>query len=166
MPDSITRFNANNRLALRYNVEDARDTGELVGQTQDGGGIGTPSGGRDLFIRDQSLVGTLDSVLKPNLVNTVLVQYARRHYNFPGTTGEPDLSVVNDLEFGHNFGTYDAIYESRVKGPIRSRGSKANTSRSSDSTETILELQQLSRLYARSGFCFRISAACTRSPTL
>ena len=97
-------------------MEDARDTGELIGNTEDGGGIGSPSGARNLFIRDQSVVGTLNSVLKPNLVNTVLGQYARRHYNFPGATGEPDLSVVNDLEFGHNFGTYDAIYESRVQG--------------------------------------------------
>ena len=97
-------------------VEDARDLGELIGNTEDGGGVGSPSGARNLFIRDQSVVGTLNSVLKPNLVNTVLGQYARRHYNFPGATGEPDLSVVNDLEFGHNFGTYDAIYESRVQG--------------------------------------------------
>ena len=109
-------INTNNRLAVRYVVEDARDSGELVGQTLDGGGIGTPSGGRNLFIRDQSLVGTLDSVITPNVVNTALVQYARRHYNFPGATGQPDLSVVNDLELGHNFGTYDAIYESRVEG--------------------------------------------------
>jgi outer membrane receptor protein involved in Fe transport len=110
------QINTNNRVALRYVVEDARDLGELIGNTEDGGGIGSPSGARNLFIRDQSLVGTLNSVLKPNLVNTVLGQYSRRHYNFPGATGEPDLSVVNDLEFGHNFGTYDAIYESRVQG--------------------------------------------------
>ena len=109
------QFNANNRLALRYNVEDSRNTGELVGQTLDGGGVGVPSGGRDLFVRDQSLVGTLDSVLKPNLVNTALVQYARRHYNFPGMTGQPDFSVLNDLELGHNFGTNDRLYESRVE---------------------------------------------------
>ena len=109
------QINNNNRLALRYVVEDARDLGELIGNTEDGGGIGTPSGARNLFIRDQSLVGTLNSVLRPNLVNTVLGQYSRRHYNFPGATGEPDLSVVNDLELGHNFGTYDAIYESRAQ---------------------------------------------------
>jgi len=105
----------NNRFALRYNIENARDLGELIGNTEDGGGIGTPSGARNLFIQDQSLVGTLNSVLRPNLVNTVLGQYARRHYNSPGATGEPDLSVVNDLEMGHNFGTYDAIYESRAQ---------------------------------------------------
>ena len=109
------QFNANNRLALRYNVEDSRNSGELVGKTLDGGGIGTPSGGRNLFIRDQSLVGTLDSVLKPNLVNTALVQYARRHYNFSGMTGEPDFSVLNDLELGHNFGTNDQLYETRLQ---------------------------------------------------
>lgn len=109
------QFNTNNHLSVRYLIEDARFLGELIGNTLDGGGIGTPSGGRNNFIRDQSLVGTLSSVLKPNLVNTFLAQYARRHYNFPGATGEPDLSVVNDLEFGHNFGTYDAIYESRAE---------------------------------------------------
>ena len=109
------QFNTNNTLAVRYLIEDARLLGELIGNTLDGGGIGTPSGGRNNFIRDQSLVGTFNSILKPNLANTFLAQYARRHYNFPGTTGEPDLSVVNDLEFGHNFGTYDAIYESRAE---------------------------------------------------
>jgi len=109
------QINNNNRFALRYVVEDARDLGELIGNTEDGGGIGVPSGARNLFIRDQSLVGTLNTVLKPNLVNTVLGQYSRRHYNFPGATGEPNLDVVNDLSFGHNFGTYDAIYESRVQ---------------------------------------------------
>ncbi len=109
------QLTANNRLAVRYILEDARDLGELVGNTEDGGGTGTPSGGRNLFIRDQALVGTLTSMLKPNLVNSLLAQWSRRHYNFPGATGEPDLSVVNDLEFGHNFGTYDAIYESRTQ---------------------------------------------------
>ena len=109
------QLNNNNRLSLRYNVEDARDLNQLVGNTEDGGGIGAPSGGRDLFIRDQAVVGTLNTLLKPSLVNTALVQYARRHYNFPGTTGQPDLDIPNDLSFGHNFGTLDAIYESRFQ---------------------------------------------------
>ena len=109
------QFNTNNSMSVKYLIEDARFLGELIGNTLDGGGIGTPSGGRNNFIRDQSLVGTVTSTLRPNLVNTFLAQYARRHYNFPGATGEPDLSVVNDLEFGHNFGTYDAIYESRAE---------------------------------------------------
>ena len=107
------QLTTNNRLAFRYNVEDIRSLGELVGNTLDGGGIGVPSGGRNLFVRDQSAVATVNSLLKPNLINTVLVQYARRHYNFPGATGQPDFSILNDLELGHNFGTNDRLYETR-----------------------------------------------------
>jgi outer membrane receptor protein involved in Fe transport len=109
------QLSTNNRLALRYNVEDSRSTNELVGDTLDGGGIGVPSGGRNLFIRDQAVVATVNSSLKPNLVNTVLAQYARRHYNFPGATGQPDFSILNDLEVGHNFGTNDRLYETRIQ---------------------------------------------------
>jgi outer membrane receptor protein involved in Fe transport len=105
----------NNRLAVRYNIEDVRALGKLVGQTLDGGGIGAPSGGRNLFVRDQSLFGTLDTTLKSNLINTALVQWARRHYSFYGATGQPDLSILNSLELGHNFGTQDFSSESRFE---------------------------------------------------
>src|SRR3984885_6111171 len=108
-------FNSNNRLSVRYSIEDARDLNQLVGSTLDGGGIGAPSSGHDVFLRDQSLVGALNTNLSPNLVNSVLVQWARRHYNFPGTTGEPNLDIPNTLLFGHNFGVLDAIYESRAQ---------------------------------------------------
>src|ERR1700735_3237480 len=109
------QINSNNRLSVRYNVEDGRDLNQLVGSTLDGGGIGAPSSGHNLFLRDQSLVGTVSTVLKPNLVNSVLAQYARRHYNFPGVTGQPNLDIPNTLLFGHNFGVFDAIYESRAQ---------------------------------------------------
>ena len=84
------QINANNRLSVRYNVEDGRDLNQLVGSTLDGGGIGAPSSGHDLFLRDQSLVGSVATTLKPDLVNSFLAQYARRHYNFPGVTGQPN----------------------------------------------------------------------------
>ena len=103
------------RLGVRYSVEDTRGLGLLVGQTLDGGGIGVPSGGRDLFIRDQAVFGTLDSSLTQTLLNSALVQFGRRHYNFPGMTGQPDFSITNDLELGHNFGTDDRKYESRIQ---------------------------------------------------
>jgi outer membrane receptor protein involved in Fe transport len=109
------QINPNNRLSVRYNVEDGRDMNQLVGSTLDGGGIGAPSSGHNLFLRDQSLVGTVSTIIKPNLVNSVLVQYARRHYNFPGVTGQPNLDIPNTLLFGHNFGVFDAIYESRAQ---------------------------------------------------
>ncbi len=108
-------FNSNNRLSVRYSIEDARDLNQLVGSTLDGGGIGAPSSGHDVFLRDQSLVGALNTNLSPSLVNSVLVQWARRHYNFPGVTGQPNLDIPNTLLFGHNFGVLDAIYESRVQ---------------------------------------------------
>jgi hypothetical protein len=109
------QFNADNHLSIRYSVEDARDLNQLVGSTLDGGGIGAPSSGHNVFLRDQSLVGDLATTLRPNLVNSFLAQWARRHYNFPGTTGQPNLDIPNTLLFGHNFGVLDAIYESRAQ---------------------------------------------------
>ncbi|MGA7841542.1 MAG: TonB-dependent receptor [Candidatus Acidiferrales bacterium] len=109
------QLNANNHLSIRYNIEDGRDLNQLVGSTLDGGGIGAPSSGHNLFLRDQSLVGDVATTVKPDLVNTFLAQYARRHYNFPGVTGQPNLDIPNTLLFGHNFGVLDAIYESRFQ---------------------------------------------------
>jgi hypothetical protein len=109
------QFNSDNHLSIRYSIEDARDLNQLVGSTLDGGGIGAPSSGHDVFLRDQSLVGDLATTIRPNLVNSALVQWARRHYNFPGVTGQPNLDIPNTLLFGHNFGVLDAIYESRVQ---------------------------------------------------
>lgn len=108
-------INKDNRLSLRYNIFDGRELNLLVGDTLDGGGLGAPSSGHNGLIRDQSLVGSLDSNLTPTLINSVLGQYGRRHYTFPGTTGEPNLDVPNLMLFGHNFGTFDATYESRVQ---------------------------------------------------
>ena len=109
------RISGANSLTLRYNVEDARNLNVLMGDTLDGGGIGAPSSAHNNFLRDQALVGTLTSVLKSNLVNTVLVQYARRHSTFPGATGQPNLDLPNSLLMGHNFGVFDATYESRAQ---------------------------------------------------
>jgi outer membrane receptor protein involved in Fe transport len=109
------QINANNHLTLRYNIENGRDLNQLVGSTLDGGGIGAPSSGHNLFLQDQSLVGEVATTVKPDLVNTFLAQYARRHYNFPGVTGQPNLDIPNTLLFGHNFGVLDAIYESRFQ---------------------------------------------------
>ena len=91
------QFSTNNRLTIHYGVIDARDKNVLVGDTLDGGGIGAPSDGHNTFLRDQSLVGTVNSILKPNVVNTFLVQYARRQYNFPAVSGQPNLDLPNEL---------------------------------------------------------------------
>jgi hypothetical protein len=109
------QINPSNHLTIRYNIEDGRDLNELVGSTLDGGGIGAPSSGHNLFLRDQSLVGSVATTVKPDLVNSFLMQYGRRHYNFPGVTGQPNLDIPNTLLFGHNFGVFDAVYESRFQ---------------------------------------------------
>lgn len=107
------QLSTHNNLSIRYNIEDGRDLNQLVGSTLDGGGIGAPSSGHNVFVRDQSLVGSVTSTPRNNLVNDVLVQYSRRHYNFPGVTGQPNLDIPNSLLFGHNFGVLDAIWENR-----------------------------------------------------
>jgi hypothetical protein len=107
------QISANNRLTVRYNIEDARSLNVLMGDTLDGGGIGAQSSAHNNYLRDQSLVGTVSSQLKPNLVNTALAQFARRHSNFRGATGQPNLDLPNSLLMGHNFGVFDATYESR-----------------------------------------------------
>src|SRR5215813_1418954 len=110
------QLNARNQLSARYNIENARNLNQLVGATLDGGGIGAPSSGHNVFLSDQSVAGSLTSQIGSNIVNTALGQYARRHYNFPGVTGEPNLDVPNELLFGHNFGVLDKIWETRVQG--------------------------------------------------
>src|SRR6266436_5852380 len=107
------QINKDNRLSLRYSIEDARNLNVLVGDTLDGGGLAASSSGHHNFLRDQSLVGILSSQVTPSLVNTALGQYARRHSTFPGATGQPNLDLVNEVMMGHNFGVFDATYESR-----------------------------------------------------
>ncbi|MGA9885418.1 MAG: TonB-dependent receptor [Candidatus Acidiferrales bacterium] len=109
------QVNANNRVAIRYNIQDVRASGELVGDPLDDNGIAVPSAGRNLFTRDQAVVATWSDLLSPDVANSMVAQYARRHYFFPGATGQPDLDLANDLQFGHNFGANDALYETRVE---------------------------------------------------
>ena len=108
-------LSATERLSFRYSIEDSTDLNMLVGDTLDGGGIGAPSSGRNGFLRDQSLVGTLTSIFSPSLVNSALLQWARRNYGFPGVTGQPTLDLPNLLSFGNNFGAFSRYNESRVQ---------------------------------------------------
>ncbi|MGH9676721.1 MAG: carboxypeptidase regulatory-like domain-containing protein, partial [Candidatus Acidiferrum sp.] len=91
------QLNEKNRLSARYLIQDARDSNLLVGQTLDGGGIGAPSSGRNGLLRDQALVGTLNTQVKDTLFNTALFQWARRNYGFPAVTGQPNLDIPNQL---------------------------------------------------------------------
>jgi hypothetical protein len=101
---------ASHQLSIRYNIEDARDLNQLVGATLDGGGIGAPSSGHNVFLNDQSMSGTLTTQIGSNMINTALGQYARRRYNFPGVTGDPistfpmtccsDITLVSSTRSG------------------------------------------------------------------
>lgn len=108
-------FSQEHRLTLRYAAIDSTNLNMLVGDTLDGGGIGGPSTGRNGLLRDQSVVGILTSSVTPTLVNTLLGQYARRNYGFPGVSNEPDLMVANLVNFGHNFGAFERLNEWRVQ---------------------------------------------------
>src|SRR5262249_25080823 len=110
------QLSTRHQLSVRYNIENGRDLNQLVGATLDGGGIGAPSSGHNVVLSDQSLAGTVTSQIGRNIVDTALGQYARRHYNFPGVSGEPNLDVPNELLFGHNFGVLDKIFETRIQG--------------------------------------------------
>ncbi|HKX26741.1 MAG TPA: TonB-dependent receptor, partial [Blastocatellia bacterium] len=109
------QLNKDHQLAVRYLVVDSRNLNLLVGDTLDGGGAGAPSGGRHGLLTDHSVVGSLTSQLGPTLVNTALVQGAKRNYGFLGATNEPNLDIPNLLLFGHNFGSFDRVNESRVQ---------------------------------------------------
>ena len=109
------QLNDKNRLSARYSIQDATDLNMLVGETLDGGGVGAPSSGRNGLLRDQSLVGSLTSTLSESKVNSMLFQWARRNYGFPGVTGQPNLDVPNLLLFGHNFGAFDRYNETRLQ---------------------------------------------------
>ena len=137
-----------------------------MGDTLDGGGIGAPSSGHNNFLRDQSLVGILSSQLKPNLINTALAQYARRHSNFPGVTGQPNLDLPNSLLMGHNFGVFDATYESRGSLRIRSPGSRARIWQSLAWTTTTSTITSFGRASRPCASCCRALTAWWTSPTM
>ena len=109
------QFNLAHHLSVRYSIQDATDLNMLVGETLDGGGIGMPSSGRNGLLRDQSLVGTWTWQASQNVINSALVQWARRNYGFPGVTGQPNLDVPNLILLGHNFGAFDRYNETRLQ---------------------------------------------------
>ena len=109
------QFNDKNRLSVRYLIQDATNLNMLVGDTLDGGGVGAPSSARNGLLRDQSLAGTLTTQFGNTKVNSLLVQWARRNYGFPGVTGQPNLDVPNLLLLGHNFGAFDRYNETRLQ---------------------------------------------------
>jgi len=102
-------FNEKEYGFLRYFFNDGRLTN--VSPLNDG--FDLPSGFKDNFLRDQSLVGSLNSVVSSHFVNEVRGQYAHRTFDFPTDTTQPHLEVLNTFTIGANRGNPDFYRESR-----------------------------------------------------
>src|SRR4030081_3184945 len=105
------RFSDNENAFLRYFVNDGR----LLNQSPLNDGFDLPSAFKDNFYRDQSLAGTLASVINPTLVNELRLQYARRSFDFPTVSTQPHLELSNTFTAGVNRGNPDFYRESRFE---------------------------------------------------
>src|SRR5215472_13649109 len=94
---------------FRYFFNDGRLTN--VSPLNDG--FDLPSGFKDNFLRDQSLVGSLTSILSPTWTNEFRGQFAHRTFDFPTDTTQPHLEVLNTFTVGVNRGNPDSYTESR-----------------------------------------------------
>jgi outer membrane receptor protein involved in Fe transport len=105
------RFSDDENLFVRYFVNDGR----LLNQSPLNDGFDLPSAFKDNFYRDQSLAGTLASVINPTLVNELRMQYARRSFDFPTVSTQPHLELSNTFTAGVNRGNPDFYRESRFE---------------------------------------------------
>jgi Carboxypeptidase regulatory-like domain/TonB dependent receptor len=105
------RFSDSENFFLRYFVNDGR----LLNQSPLNDGFDLPSAFKNNFYRDQSLAGTLASVINPKLVNEVRMQYARRSFDFPTVSTQPHLELSNTFTTGVNRGNPDFYRESRFE---------------------------------------------------
>ncbi|HUJ40270.1 MAG TPA: carboxypeptidase regulatory-like domain-containing protein [Candidatus Acidoferrales bacterium] len=87
--------------------------GTFLNQSPLNDGFDLPSGFKNNRINDQSLVGSLTSVLTPNVINQLRVQYARRSFDFKTATTQPHLEVANTFAVGVNRGNPDYYLENR-----------------------------------------------------
>jgi hypothetical protein len=104
-------LSARHNLAIRYFFNDARYTN--VSPLNDG--FDLPSGFKDNFLRDQSIVGNLISAIGANTSNELRGQYAHRSFDFPTVSTQPHLEVANTFAIGVNRGNPDFYKESRFE---------------------------------------------------
>ncbi|PYU11224.1 MAG: hypothetical protein DMG37_17545 [Acidobacteria bacterium] len=104
-------FSPNEQLFVRYFINDGR----LLNQSPLNDGFDLPSAFKNNFYRDQSIAGTLASVINPKFLNELRVQFARRSFDFPTVTTQPHLEVSNTFTTGVNRGNPDFYRESRFE---------------------------------------------------
>lgn len=104
-------FSEKENLFVRYFINDGR----LLNQSPLNDGFDLPSAFKDNFYRDQSIAGTLASVINPKLVNELRMQFARRSFDFPTVSTQPHLELSNIFTVGVNRGNPDFYRESRFE---------------------------------------------------
>ena len=102
-------FSPKESMFVRYFVNDQRGTN--LSPLNDG--FDLPSGFKNNFFRDQSVVGDLVSVFSNSLLNEARLQYAHRFFDFPTVTTQPHLEVSNVFTMGVNRGNPDFYEEGR-----------------------------------------------------
>jgi len=105
------RFSNSESIFVRYFFNDQRSTN--LSPLNDG--FDLPSGFKNNNFRDQSLVGSLNSVFSGTLVNELRFQYAHRNFDFPVVSTQPHLEVSNTFTLGVNRGNPDLYTEGRVE---------------------------------------------------
>ena len=105
------RFGDKHNLFVRYFINDGR----LGNQSPLNDGFDLPSTFRSNFYRDQSLAGSLASVVSPKLVNELRMQFARRSFDFPSVSSQPHLELSNVFTTGVNRGNPEFYRESRFE---------------------------------------------------
>ena len=104
-------FSQKETMFVRYFVNDGR----LTNQSPLNDGFDLPSAFKSNFFRDQSVAGTLASVIKPSMVNELRVQFARRSFDFSTVSTQPHLELSNTFTTGVNRGNPDFYRESRFE---------------------------------------------------
>ena len=104
-------FGEKENLFVRYFINDGR----LLNQSPLNDGFDLPSAFKDNFYRDQSVAGTLASVINPRVVNELRMQFARRSFDFPTVSTQPHLELSNTFTAGVNRGNPDFYRESRYE---------------------------------------------------
>jgi hypothetical protein len=104
-------INSQHSLFVRYFFNDERLT--QVSPLNDG--FDLPSGYKQNNFRDQTISGSLNSLLKTSLVNELHVQFAHRFFDFPTNTTQPHLEVTNIFTVGVNRGNPDMYEEHRTE---------------------------------------------------
>ena len=104
-------FGEKENMFIRYFVNDGR----LLNQSPLNDGFDLPSAFKDNFYRDQSISGTLASVVTPKMFNELRMQFARRSFDFPTVSTQPHLELANTFTTGVNRGNPDFYRESRFE---------------------------------------------------